>query len=322
MVKLRVLARPEWPSDLPLASVRFSFAIVVNVTVEYGMSRILSQSSIMSTFGRNVRRKLYEIAVSNASSSNNYRVACFTDELIGREIAITGLFEGDILKAAFDILLKQSKETFKTGCCLDVGANIGNHTCFFSSRFRDVLAFEPNPVAFGLLECNIKLSAWNAKAYNFGLSSREEKLRFAENRTNLGGSGFIDDKNINNGTFLERQLLVRRGDDVLQETHPEDKIVFIKVDVEGHELPALIGLEKTLLRFKPVVAVEMYSSRQDGHELMRFLKTLGYNKFESITKTYACKSALKQMLSRMSSKVYVMDLKDGYSGDHDFVVVS
>ena len=205
---------------------------------------------------------------------------------------------------------------------MDVGANIANHTCFFSSRFRNVLAFEPNPVTFKLLEGNINLSASNAKAYNFGLSSREETLRFAENRTDLGGSGFIDDDNINDGTFLEKQLLVRRGDDVLNEIQPENGVVFIKIDVEGHELPALIGLEKTLFKFRPVIAMEMYSSRQDGHEIMRFLKTLGYNKFESITKINLSTSNMKRLFSRMSSNVYVVELKDGFSGDHDFVVVS
>jgi FkbM family methyltransferase len=49
------------------------------------------------------------------------------------------------------------------------GANVGNHALFFAGHFAEVLAFEPNPRTFALLQFNAALVA-NVRCFNVGLS--------------------------------------------------------------------------------------------------------------------------------------------------------
>lgn len=50
---------------------------------------------------------------------------------------------------------------------------------------------------------------------------------------------------------------------------------FIKMDIEGAELPALLGAEQTLRRYRPKLAISVYHRLQDFWEVPRYLDSLG-----------------------------------------------
>jgi hypothetical protein len=58
-------------------------------------------------------------------------------------------------------------------------------------------------------------------------------------------------------------------------------ITFIKLDVEGHELSALEGMKKTLLKYKPLVWVEDLTNSV----AINYLTNLGYNILEKEVST-------------------------------------
>ena len=65
------------------------------------------------------------------------------------------------------------------------------------------------------------------------------------------------------------------------------KIDFIKIDVEGAELPSLQGAEHILRKHKPLLFVEvckawMKSFEYNAKELETFLRSLSYKKFEVV----------------------------------------
>jgi hypothetical protein len=65
------------------------------------------------------------------------------------------------------------------------------------------------------------------------------------------------------------------------------KIDFIKIDVEGAELPSLQGAEHILRKHKPILFVEgckawMKSFGYNAKELEAFLRSLSYSKFEVV----------------------------------------
>lgn len=111
---------------------------------------------------------------------------------------------------------------------LDIGANIGNHTIFFSKvmDFNAIYSFEPQKDVYEILDENIKLNnCSNVVSYNMGLSNTSSE-RYSISRylpDNLGSTAF---SRSDSGDFVFKKL-----DDV----KIEGKIDFIKMDVEEME---------------------------------------------------------------------------------------
>ncbi len=70
------------------------------------------------------------------------QVACFAFDHISTEITVRGRFERPALEFFCSQLFNRMQNR---RLCLDVGANIGNHSLAFADHFDRVLAFEPNP---------------------------------------------------------------------------------------------------------------------------------------------------------------------------------
>ena len=54
----------------------------------------------------------------------------------------------------------------------------------------------------------------------------------------------------------------------------EEKVSFIKMDIEGAELPALNGAEKIIQRHKPKLAVCVYHKREDLITIPQYIKSI------------------------------------------------
>lgn len=158
------------------------------------------------------------------------------------------------------------------GLALDVGANVGNHTHAFAAHFDCVLAFEPYPPVAARLERRAAALP-NVSTYRLALGERAETLRFAPPTTDNWGRGRI----ASDGT-LEVPVVV--GDAWLAcEGAGRAPVNFLKVDVEGHELPVLRGLRETLLRDRPVAMFEVpraLRAEADGLQTVRALFPADY----------------------------------------------
>lgn len=67
--------------------------------------------------------------------------------------------------------------------------------------------------------------------------------------------------------------------DHLVETGRIEKLDLVKMDIEGAELPALKGAEKSIRRFKPDMAITVYHSLEDFWQIPQYLDSLnlGYS---------------------------------------------
>jgi FkbM family methyltransferase len=61
--------------------------------------------------------------------------------------------------------------------------------------------------------------------------------------------------------------------DIYFSEHKTERLDFIKLDVEGSEIPALIGGRNVITRFKPKLAVSLYHKPNDLHEIILFIKS-------------------------------------------------
>ena len=200
---------------------------------------------------------------------------------IDREIIIFNEFE----KLEIEFLLNEIKKK-KLNYFLDVGANCGYYSFKISQNISkiNIFSFEPNPEAYlkfskSLLK-NIELSK-NIKLENFGLSNENKKLKMQSmikfGYAQTGGTSVVtNDKNNNNHKFYAN---FKTGDEYFE---IRNKNLAIKIDVEGHEIKVLNGLEKTLKSNNCILQIEIFSNNFE--KVDNFLLSLGYNNFYKIQK--------------------------------------
>ena len=134
---------------------------------------------------------------------------------------------------------------------IDVGANFGYHTLLFSKLCNNVYAFEPQKQNFILLEDNIKNNKiLNVILYNNAVGDENIEIKMPyytdENKKNMGDiTPNIIGSNYN---IIETVTL-----DSIMFT---SKIDIIKIDVQGWEKKVLIGCNKILQSYKPILIVE------------------------------------------------------------------
>lgn len=148
-----------------------------------------------------------------------------------------------------DVLEEISSLGVGDGVFVDVGANIGNHSLFFSIILdRQVEAFEPADDAYTQLVQNVRLNRAERLVSCHRMALGEEEGRGLMNLVpgNLGASSFSrDDAGSVQLSTLDAVLLRRAR-----------KVALIKIDVEGLEIAVLKGATEILNRDNPVLIVE------------------------------------------------------------------
>lgn len=206
------------------------------------------------------------------------QIACFPRDYIGRHVVANGLYDDLALRCLFEKTFAARLKSFRTGTALDVGANIGNHSMWFSRFFQQVVAFEPNPVCVRLFEANIMMNRLpNLMLVAHALSDHDgQALLHANLQGNLGGSSL--GQSAKAGATQSFPIRLLRGDDALAQMVGLPPVRFIKLDVEGHEHAALRGLEHTLRNDQPLVLFESGGAQgPDGSEaILGTLQRWGY----------------------------------------------
>lgn len=207
------------------------------------------------------------------------RVACFPGDDIGDQIIAHGRYEDLLLDLLFRKLLLPLKERFSAGVALDIGANIGNHTIFFSQIFSGVCSFEPSPVASRLLEASVLMNGIaNVSVSRVALSDRVGTAEFFSNQhANLGRSGLSS--HLKDDAAQRYVVDVAMGDEVVPSCLNGRPIELVKVDVEGHELPVLVGMRELLSKHRPIVLFEYHMELNSGATPLDELRDLGYEHF-------------------------------------------
>ena len=163
-------------------------------------------------------------------------------------IAITfGGREG--LTRAEEAFLHRHAEAFQTGVLLDVGANHGAYARMLHKLAPNarVIAFEPHPTTFAALRqflantAAITLvnqamgeSAGQLSLFDFGFSDGSTQASLSKSAIALYSDDIVEHK-------VECTTL-----DAFMEDRGIDRIAFLKIDTEGHDLAVLKGARRAL----------------------------------------------------------------------------
>lgn len=164
---------------------------------------------------------------------------------------------------------------------LDIGANIGAHTIFFSQAVGMsglVYAFEPQQMVFQLLAANMALnSITNVNCYPVAVGDLLGSLKVpCWDYSTLGNFGSTSLRGDIDG---EPVSVVTVDSLTLQDCH------LMKIDAEGMEPQVLAGAFKTLQAFQPVLYVED-DRPENSEQLIRLLTLLGYSLYHHKPRYY------------------------------------
>jgi FkbM family methyltransferase len=154
--------------------------------------------------------------------------------------------------------------------CIDIGSNVGQWTRPLLERFKKVICFEPNPAFRECFLKNIPLD--RVELFPYGLSNHTHTATQAPNATFLNDT--VGDTEPRPGDIECRTL----------DSFGLTDIDFIKIDVDGFELPLLEGAVETLSNNKAVINIEMKRKKRPAicSKAQRILESLGYKQVSRV----------------------------------------
>lgn len=151
----------------------------------------------------------------------------------------------------------------------DLGSNIGNHALYWAIRrkARKVYAFEPVPATFAILARNVAINNLSATITPLNMAVGDVRENLTIKRYYPGNIG---------GTELQKGSTGNIPSIPLDEFEfPEEKVDFVKIDVESFEVNALNGAKGFLKKYRPKYIFIELRERQHKEWATGFLGTLG-----------------------------------------------
>ena len=155
---------------------------------------------------------------------------------------------------------------------VDIGCNIGIYTLLIGNKFKNckqIISIEPIFNTFKRLRLNVKINKIEniTTLLNFALSNKDGKAKMRS-------------VSKHNQIQLSKFEINEKGD-VDVETKVFDNLykfekeyIFIKCDVEGHEIKTLQGMKSTLYKNNCLIQIEIFS--QNYKKTERMLNSLDY----------------------------------------------
>lgn len=129
-----------------------------------------------------------------------------------------------------------------------------------ASDFK-VYAFEPDKISYrNCMEIKKQHLEWDIRLLNLGLYSSDMKIGF-----NLSGGS---------ASRIAQEKGTDEIDVVCLDSVIDEKVTFIKMDIEGAELEALKGCKSIIRKYKPKLAICVYHKSNDIIEIPHYIKQL------------------------------------------------
>lgn len=233
----------------------------------YGVNCLAPEQSFFNCFGTR-----YSYLKANASrlcelyeGLADYRSKCTLKTILEHWLT----FVPDIRKSGiertfdhyFDLDLFKCDESevfVDCGCC--GGDTVKSYVKSYGNRYQSIYSYEPAPSLYNLAVKELseveRLHLRNAGVSN--ITGTQKMIDFGVNSgaSRINPNGDVDCKT------------VRLDDDI------KENITFLKMDIEGSEIDALMGAAQQIRRNKPKLAISLYHKFTDLLEIPRLVKQL------------------------------------------------
>jgi len=207
---------------------------------------------------------------------------------VGYQILNTSAFDPGEIALAVQLLISRKKNFGDGVVAVDCGANIGVHTIEWAQAmygWGEVLAFEAQERIYYALAGNIALNnCFNAKAILAAIGSKPGEILVPQpDYFSPSSSGSLEIRKTDSMEFIGQKIDYSEERCVKIEMKTIDqlglkRLDFVKLDIEGMEIEALIGAEQSIRQFKPQLMIERIKSSEA--EIRKFLEKFSYEIFE------------------------------------------
>lgn len=170
---------------------------------------------------------------------------------------------------------------------IDIGAHTGDTTVPYALAAGAegcVLALEPNPYVFRILERNARLNPEKTRIIALPFAATEEDGRYTFHYSDGGycNGGFLSQiENQRHGHHMPLEVEGRNLQNYLREHHAEQlsRLSLVKVDAEGYDRQVLASIQDLLRAHRPVIVCEVMKrlSQSEREALFDLLKELDYD---------------------------------------------
>ena len=231
---------------------------------QYHVAGIFSESDVFSSINTS---RMDEENLINTVRRNNYAVVIMEKDLAKYEKLLSQLgnnhkfvvqdhIVGRCGLQYFDYFLPNDKEVFIDGGSLD-GRTLDQFVRWCKGEYECAYAFEPNPK---MIESCKKHFCENEKVIfsDCALWNEQKSLVFDNRNAKWDAHVSKTGNVIVRGNSIDNMI----GD---------NRVTFIKLDVEGSEMEALKGAQSCIQRHVPRMAISIYHKPEDMEEICKFI---------------------------------------------------
>jgi FkbM family methyltransferase len=211
----------------------------------------------------------------------------------------------------------------KQAVAIDIGANVGIYADLLARGSKRVLALEPHPGCAAYLR---KLALDRVEIVEAAVSSvdGEASLRIPQDGSAdahaLSSLSAANSFGGREGQSVRLERVATTTLDRIGDRLAAERVAFVKIDVEGHELDVLSGARQLLSTHRPVLLVETeFRHGGDPGAVFRLASELGYEAFALIDGRTLEPIDAAQLASRQSPELMRAGRRGGYLNNVFFI---
>ncbi len=193
--------------------------------------------------------------------------------LKGMNIGMGRAFQNSGEKYVVDYIADNFSKSIEPIVFFDAGANIGQHANYILHKYGDkfiAYSFEPLPAAIEVIKNNLG-NFRNSKAVNIAVGEEDGKVfLLTRSATSVHATLHSVDSYKKQGNHTQMEVVIRSLDSYCNE-HRIPKIHFLKIDVEGHEMPIIKGAQN-LIDNDLIYAIQFEFGGEINRQLRIFFK--------------------------------------------------